>query len=332
MKLEDKFKRRHNYLRISLTDKCNLHCLYCNPPFQQTVKLDKKEILSYDELMRLINIFTVKLGINKIRFTGGEPLARKDAIGFFNSLHSIRETTNCQFALTTNGTLLRNNIPKLKEAGIDKINVSLDSLVPATFRYITGNDQLQDVVDSIAALEKTGFKEVKVNTVIIRGINDGEIINFVNFAKSKDITLRFIEYMPFGNNGWTKNAFISSSDIKRIVEECFTLEKTEDASQIAQVFQIKHFKGRIGFISPISEHFCSSCNRLRLKADGKLKLCLFGDASDEIDLKTCLRQPACKDEDIAEMIRTSLYNKQREHPKIEALLSMNKNDMLKIGG
>lgn len=331
--LKDRFGRIHDYLRISLTDRCNLNCIYCDPQLPKSLKLDKKEILNFDELLRLIRIFTESLGIRKVRFTGGEPMLRKDIMKFFEAIFPLKQKTGFEFAITTNGTLLEGNIEALKSAGLDRINLSLDSLRPEVFKYITGSDKLSEVLKNIRGLEDAGFQNVKINTVVMRNINDKEAVEFIDFFKNWNLTVRFIEFMPFENNGWTREMFVSSEEVRKNIEKHFRLEKMEDKSQIAQLFRLSGFKAKIGFIRPVSQHFCSQCNRLRLKANGKLKLCLFDPSQREIDLREMLRDQSNRsDSDIIKIISESLSLKEKEHPEVGTLALENRNSMQNIGG
>lgn len=329
--LKDRFGRIHDYLRISLTDKCNLSCIYCDPQLAVSKKLDKKEILNFDELLRLIRIFTTGLGIKKIRFTGGEPMVRKDIMKFFEALSPIKKETGFEFALTTNGTLLEGNIPRLKQAGLDRVNISLDSLRPEVFKYITGSDKLSEVIKNIFALEEAGFGNIKINTVVIRNVNDTEVRDFVHFFKDHSVTVRFIEFMPFQNNGWVNEAFVGAEEVKKNIEKDFVLDKIEDPLQIAELYSLRGFKAKTGFIRPISQHFCGECNRLRIRANGKLKLCLFDAASNEIDLKEVLRSQN-SDSGIIKSVLDALPLKEKEHPGISTLALENNNSMQNIGG
>ncbi|MCU7496257.1 MAG: GTP 3',8-cyclase MoaA [Ignavibacteria bacterium] len=330
--LKDRFGRIHDYLRVSLTDKCNLKCIYCTPhQINARDKLDKSEILSFDELLRIIRVFTTRLGIKKVRFTGGEAMARKDIMKFFWTLAPLKEKTGFEFAITTNGTLLKENIEALKKCGLDRVNLSLDSLCPGVFKYITGSDKLQDVLGCISSLEEAGFENLKLNTVVIRDINHLETADFVDFFRYRDITLRFIEFMPFQNNGWTKEAFVSSEEVRRHIEKRFILEKIEDRHQIADLYRVKGYKVKVGFIRPISEHFCANCNRLRIKANGSMKLCLFDPEESEIDLKAALRNGS-DDIELIRLISEAMKLKEKEHPDVGSLAQGNRNSMQNIGG
>lgn len=331
--LIDKFNRIHNYLRISLTDKCNLNCVYCNPENEMFEKLKMQHILNYEELIRLIKIFVVNLGITKIRLTGGEPLARKNILSFFRMLAELKKDYPFELGITTNGTLLENKISELKQLGLNKINISLDTLNPEKYKKITGKDEFKTVLNSILLAEELEFSPVKINTVIMKRVNDDEIIDLVEFVKERDFNIRFIEYMPFTSNGWNDESFISSEKIKKLVELNYKLQEIKDGKiTVAKDFQIVGYKGKVSFISSISNHFCDSCNRLRITSEGNLKLCLFSPQNEEISLKYYLRSENYSDNYIAQIILNSLQLKKLKHPEIEELLQIDQNNMLRIGG
>ena len=333
MNLIDNFGRTHDYVRISLIDKCNLNCIYCNPDNSRTRFDFNKAILSYEELFRLIKILVRDLHMKKIRFTGGEPLVRKNILTFFATLHKIKSEFPFELCLTTNGTLLEDKIEKLKELGLDKINISLDSLQPERFFSITGKDNFHSVLRSIDKAESLGFSPVKINTVVMKGINDDEVIDFVEFAKDRNLNVRFIEFMPFSNNSWDQNIFISNGELIKTIETKYRLEELDLCREkVAKDFRIIGRKGKVSFISSISDHFCKSCNRLRVTANGNLKLCLFSRLDSELSLISLLRNPLFSDEAIASRIVIHLQNKKYMHPDINELISLQNNNMMSIGG
>jgi cyclic pyranopterin phosphate synthase len=333
IELKDKFNRVHDYLRISLTDKCNLNCIYCNPEYQNFEKLQGEDILSYDELIRLIKIFLNYFQIKKIRFTGGEPLERRGVLDFFKMLRQVKQKNNFEFCLTTNGTLLEGNISRLKDLGLNKLNISLDSLNPERYKYITGSDSLNSAINSILKAKELRFDELKINVVVIRGINDDEILDFIDFFKDTQTCVRFIEYMPFKNNSWNKNAFMSCFEIKEMIERKYVLiEINDNGNQVARNYNIEGYKGKVGFISPISNHFCGSCNRIRIQSNGSLKLCLFSSGLDDINLKKYIRDIRYSDERIAKVVFDKLQSKEKEHAGIKELKIQKENNMISIGG
>ena len=331
--LIDKFGRIHDYIRISLTDKCNLNCIYCNPVTHNYRKLGKNDILTYDELIRLIKIFLFDFKVKKIRFTGGEPLVRKNIIAFFEKLCDIKLKSNFELCLTTNGTLLEDKIFLLKELGLNKLNISIDSLNAEKFKQITGKDIIESVIHSIDIAEECKFDELKINVVLIKGLNDGELLDFVDFVRDREITLRFIEYMPFSCNGWDENMFISCEEMKSAIEKKYKLDKINDSKlRVASNYSMNGYRGMIGFISSISNLFCGSCNRLRIKSNGTMKSCLFSKETEEIDLKRYIRNPNYSDSDIAQIIFTRLQLKEKEHMNVNEIIKLNKNKMIDVGG
>ncbi len=330
--LKDNFNRVHDYLRISLTDKCNLNCLYCNPSTSRGARLQKNAILSYDELLRLIDIFAGKLGVKKIRFTGGEPLVRKDILFFFDEVYKLKIKYGFETGLTTNGTVLEDKLESLKRSGLDRLNISLDSLRPDRFKYITGKDDIHKVIRAIDTAEELGFSPLKINVVIIKNINDDELIDFVEFIRNRKITLRFIEFMPFGNNEWKHDGFLGYQDMNDVIESKYSLNKIYGKdNDVSKDYTIDGFEGRIGFISSISDHFCGSCNRLRIDARGRMKLCLFSSGKNELDFKYMLNS-GFTDDMISKEVDSKLKFKPEYHPAVEELIQMEENEMLSIGG
>lgn len=307
--LVDRFNRKINYLRISLTDRCNLRCIYCVPPEGER-KLRHKDILRYEELLRIARI-AIKLGITKIRLTGGEPLVRKGIHEFIPMLMSLDGLDDV--SLTTNGVLLRDNLAMLKSAGITRINVSLDSLKRLNFKYITRFDYFNRVWEGIEKARDMGFSPIKLNIVTMRGINDNEVLDFGRLAIEHPFHIRFIECMPIGLQSNT-SAFISNAEIEKLLVDRFgplvsvSREKNDGP---AERFRFEGGKGEIGFISAISHSFCHECNRIRLTADGKLLPCLLSDS--EIDLKGPLRR-GCLDEDLIEVFLEAINSKPQCHP------------------
>ena len=283
IQLIDSYNRHINYLRISITDRCNLRCIYCMPK-EGISLIGHDDILSYEELLRIACI-AVKKGITKIRITGGEPLVRKGrrAICF----RSIRHSGIQDLSMTTNGILLcpRCSTPAQRRA--KRFNISLDSLNPDKYTMITRGGDINQIIAGIKSAQEAGFSPIKINVVVIRGINDDEITSFAKLSLEKNLQVRFIEYMPVGmENGWEKERFVSSDEIRQRIKTIGPLLElpSDNGSGPAQMYTIAGGSGKIGFISALSDHFCATCNRLRLTPDGKLRTCLFSDA--EVDLKT----------------------------------------------
>jgi molybdenum cofactor biosynthesis protein A len=332
-RLTDSYNRTHDYLRISLTDKCNLNCLYCNPSDKNRRLIPRGSYLSNEELLRLITLFVSEFGFRKIRFTGGEPLVRKDIFKLLLSVNELKKVYRFETGITTNGTLLDRHLIRLKEFGVDKLNISLDTLDKNKFKLITGRDNYYSVMEAIVKAKSLNFRSLKLNVVIIKGINEDEILDFVNFASEYELNVRFIEFMPFGNNLWNEHGFVSSDEMLQIVKNKFELDEVTDGKGgVARNFSIRNTNGTVGFISSISNHFCSDCNRLRITADGKLKLCLFSTGNDDLNLKEIFSVDSFTDRDISTIIENSLKYKSLKHPEIEELLRLEENNMLSIGG
>jgi len=327
--LLDPYNRRLNYLRISLTDRCNLRCVYCMPE-QGVPKLIHEDILTYEELLRLARL-SVRLGIEKIRLTGGEPLVRKnigDLIKALGEIPGIRD-----ISLTTNGVLLAEQAQALWAAGVKRINISLDTLNPGKYAEITRFNLFDQVWAGIQEAERIGFSPIKVNVVALRGINDNEILAFGHLSQEKPYHVRFIEFMPVGTeNGWSTERFLSSDDIFKKLQVIGPLYPVNGQGLDGPAKRMAYdgARGEIGLISPISEHFCPSCNRLRLTAEGRLRVCIFSD--DEIDLRTPLRNGA-SDVELETAIRTAILQKPKEHPiQMNPLPRKCQRQMSKIGG
>lgn len=307
-RLKDNYQRTIDYLRISVTDRCNLRCIYCMPP-EGLIPFEHKEILSYEEIVRVARIAT-SIGVRKIRITGGEPLVRKNItylISFLRSMAGIEE-----LSLTTNGILLSRFANQLAEAGLDRVNISLDSLKPDKYREITRGGDITMVLKGIEEAEMAGLRPIKINMVPIRGTNDNEIVEFARLTLKYPYQVRFIEFMPFGTEDmWSPEKFISTDEMKSIVARIgpITPAKLTKAGP-ARYYRFDDALGVIGFISPLSHHFCRECNRLRLTADGKLRPCLFSET--EIDLKPALRSGA-SDNEIERLIKLSIETKPEGH-------------------
>lgn len=306
--LKDKFHRTIDYMRISITDRCNLRCVYCMP--SNGIKpIEHKEILHYEEIVRILRI-AVTLGVEKIRITGGEPLVRKDISSLISMIKGIEGITD--ISLTTNGILLEQYAEALADAGLNRINISLDSLRPDRFREITRGGDIDVVLRGIKAVEKAGLGPVKINMIPIRGFNSDEIADFAKMTMTSSYQIRFIEFMPFGkHNMWSPDKFMPAEEIQAAVEGIGRLVPLPlKKSGPARHFQLEGAAGVIGFISPISNHFCAECNRLRLTADAKLRPCLFSES--EIDLKPALRGDAT-DEELERLIKLSIQLKPKGH-------------------
>ena len=306
--LEDRFGRVHTYLRISVTDRCNYRCVYCMPA-EGLNWLPRADVLQYEEIARLVRIFA-GLGIRKVRLTGGEPTLRADLPRLVRAIAETPGITD--LALTTNGHTLARLAPRLAEAGLRRINVSLDSLDPARFRALTRGGELARVLEGIDAARAAGLRPVKINAVVLRGENDDEVLSLVDFFSRDAATteLRFIEYMPFEAR-W--HACVPSAELRRVIAARYTLvpaPRRGDTAGPARDWTVAETGLRIGFISPLSEHFCAGCNRLRLMVDGHLRTCLAHE--DTPSLRDLLRGGAT-DEALAAAIRGMVLGKPEGH-------------------
>jgi GTP 3',8-cyclase len=281
MALIDTYGRRINYLRLSVTDRCNLRCCYCMPA-GGVAKLQHCDLLSYEELYRVARA-SVATGIEKIRITGGEPLVRKGLVGFLERLSALPGLK--ELVLTTNGIMLQELALPLRRAGVARLNISLDSLEPENFARITRGGDLARVLDGIAAAEQAGFPPAKINMVVMRGVNDHELLRFAELSIEKSYTVRFIEYMPtLQDQGWQAQSMPGSEIVQRIAERypLVPLISSELAGP-ARNYKIEGAAGAIGIITPVSGHFCDSCNRIRVTATGMVRGCLFSEQG--VDLK-----------------------------------------------
>ncbi|MGD8370705.1 MAG: GTP 3',8-cyclase MoaA [Syntrophobacterales bacterium] len=307
-RLVDPFSREIDYLRISITDHCNLNCSYC-APFGGRLKLSHAEILSYEEICRLTKA-AVQAGISKVRLTGGEPLMRKGVVEFCRMLSGVEGLES--LTITTNGILLRELSLPLYHAGVQRVNVSLDTLRPGRFRKITGHNLLSQVLAGISMAEELGLHPVKINTVVMRGINEDEIENFARLTVEKPYHVRFIELMPFNGSSDHQSLFVPVEEMVKRVKRVgdLSLEPAAESSGPARLCSLPGAKGKVGFIAPLSYHFCGSCNRLRLTADGKLRTCLFSE--QEIDIKGPLRAGA-PTEELVDIYRLAAMRKPHGH-------------------
>src|SRR5260370_6596030 len=306
--LIDTFGRVHNNLRISVTDRCNLRCTYCMP--EEVVFLDKGELLTFEEITRFVQV-GVGLGIDKIRLTGGEPLMRRDLprlAAMINAIPGIRDV-----GLTTNGILLADQAQALYDAGLRRINISLDTLDPNRFRQLARRDGLDKVIEGILAARRAGFDPVKINAVSIRGITEFEVGPLARFARNHGLEMRFIEYMPIGADQWERSkVYFADEILEQLEREVAPLVPIDDPDPRAPAMEYRYTDGggRVGIIASVSRPFCMKCNRVRLTSDGKLRNCLF--ALDEVDVKQLLRQNA-PDAEIAEVIRRNVWAKWEGH-------------------
>jgi cyclic pyranopterin phosphate synthase len=314
MKLVDTFGRLHNYLRVSLTPKCNMRCSYCYETPEEPKTLDR------EFLARIIRVFS-ELGVNKVKLTGGEPLLRRDIPELVKDINSCPNIKH--ISLTTNGMLLHRYLDTMADNGLKSCSISIDSLVAPKFAFITGQDVLPKVLEAVHRSVKR-LETVKVNCVMMKGINDDELLDFVELTRELPIRLRFIEIMPFTKSVWKEDRFISAKDMLARIAAKYTLE-TQEVEPVAYYYQVKGFVGKVGVIASMSEPFCDKCNRLRITSDGKLKVCLHDTRELQLD-------PAMNDAEMAAAIWAELQEKKEAHGGMDVLASRNNRSMNSIGG
>lgn len=325
MPLVDSFGRKINYLRLSVTDRCNFRCLYCMPE-DGVPKVDHHEILSYEELLLLARS-VVPLGIEKIRITGGEPLVRTGIIDFLGELSKIPMLR--QLVLTTNGYLLEEMATRLRAAGVQRLNISLDSLQNERFAAITRSGDLASVLKGIRAAEEAGFP-IKINVVAMRGVNDDEFVDFAALTLDKPYAVRFIEYMPTNREDTWTSKVISGEEILSRIRDRFSMQPVVrgEMSGPSRDYRISGAAGTIGVITPISGHFCQDCNRIRVTSQGMVKNCLF--AESEVDLKPVLRSGSV--EELQQALRRIVSEKPGKHLMSETDTGHKPFAMSKVGG
>lgn len=305
--MKDQFGRKIDYLRISVTDRCNLRCKYCMPK-EGVTSIGHENILTFEEIVRICRLVS-SLGIRKIKLTGGEPLVRRnfsDLVRQIKEIPAIEEVT-----MTTNGILLEKNLSGLKDAGIDRINISLDTLKPERYREITRIGELSDVMTGIEKAISMNFKSIKINSIIMKGWNEDEIVSLASLAKKYPLSIRFIEIMPIGNGNM--DDMVCQKDIMKKLTAVYGI-MTPSCDTIgngpASYYDLPEFSGKVGFISAVSHQFCDKCNRIRLTADGNLKLCL--QYQNGVDLRKKLRE-GISDEELLEVLKESIYQKPQKH-------------------
>lgn len=325
--LVDGFGRRIEYLRVSITERCNLACAYCMPAGMKT-NSGRCDMLRFRDHLRLISIFA-GLGVRKVRITGGEPLVRKGVVSFIRQVNAIPGIE--QIALTTNGVLLPRLAGELKNAGVARINISLDTLDKNRFGHITGRDGYGEAIEGIKAAIESGFGSVKINMVVIGGVNDGEVEAFAALSRYMPVQVRFIEFMPASPDVWDERRLVTMDRVKERIARTGKLTPCapEQWGGPAEIYRFEKAAGQLGFISAVSRHFCESCNRLRLTSSGGLLTCLFGES--ETDLKH-LVETGADDGAIIEVIRKAVAGKNRVRDMDRAKKRGPKNIMRCVGG
>ena len=334
MNVRDKFKRPIKDLRISVIDKCNFRCPYCMPKeiFGERYQfLKNNELLSFEEIYEITKIFA-KIGVEKLRITGGEPLLRKDLNLLIKDLKSIDNIK--EIALTTNGFLLKKHAQSLKESGLDRLTVSLDSLNSDSYKKLNGqNLDLNKTLESIEFANYVGFENIKINTVVMKGVNEDQIIKLAEFGRKNNLIIRYIEYMDVGNiNGWKPEDVVSAKEIIKIIEKKYKLSPLESNyyGEVASRYGFEDGVGEIGIISSVSKPFCSDCTRSRITADGLMYTCLFTNKGH--DLRTQIRKNSLKD--LEDYIKQIWINRSDQYSVLRSLgkLDSEKVEMFKIGG
>ncbi|XP_020801423.1 molybdenum cofactor biosynthesis protein 1 isoform X2 [Drosophila serrata] len=325
--LTDTFGRHHTYLRISLTERCNLRCDYCMPA--EGVPLQPKQnLLTTEEILRLARIF-VEQGVRKIRLTGGEPTVRRDIVEIVAQMKALPQLE--QVGITTNALVLTRLLPSLQRAGLDSLNISLDTLKRDRFEKITRRKGWERVIAGIDLAVQLGYTP-KVNCVLMRDFNEDEICDFVEFTKDRPVDVRFIEYMPFSGNKWHTERLISYKDTLQAIRQRWPdFEALPNGpNDTSKAYAVPGFKGQVGFITSMTEHFCGTCNRLRLTADGNIKVCLFGNK--EFSLRDAMRRDDISEEQLVDFIGAAVQRKKRQHAGMLNLSQMENRPMILIGG
>lgn len=329
--LTDSFSRQHTYLRISVTERCNLRCLYCMP--EEGVALSPPDhLLTTPEIVHLSSVF-VSQGVNKIRLTGGEPTVRKDIIPLMKEIGELRRHGLKELCLTTNGISLHRKLDSMVASGLTAVNLSLDTLDPYQFTLMTrrnGHEAVMKSVNRILEMNKLGANiKLKINCVVMRGMNEREILPFVELGRENDLEVRFIEYMPFEGNKWSKGKMLSFSEMLSMIREKYpNTHKVQDhVNDTSKTYKVPGFAGRIGFITSMTHNFCGTCNRLRITGDGNLKVCLFGN--EEVSLRDILRESNNGnpiDEDAMEAMHKLEMNRRQHLPGAAGMLDLSESE------
>ncbi|ORX56942.1 molybdopterin synthase [Hesseltinella vesiculosa] len=332
--LVDTFDRQHTYLRMSLTERCNLRCTYCMP--EEGVPLrPKDQLLTTDEILTLADLF-VRQGVTKIRLTGGEPTVRPDLLQIVQGMGQLKAKGLQSLGITTNGLVLKRKLKDLSLAGLDALNISLDTLDPHMFEIMTRRKGFDRVMEALDRAIEIGIPRIKLNCVVMRGVNDDQVLDFVALTKTMPIRVRFIEYMPFDGNQWKRDKLVPYQElIQRIGSTFGQMEKcTDDPNDTTKLYKVPGHIGHVGFITSMTEHFCHTCNRLRITTDGNIKVCLFGNA--EVSLRDLLREPHADqqalDDRLLPVIGAAVRKKKKQHAGMFELAASKNRPMVLIGG
>lgn len=328
--LVDSFGRVHRDLRISVTDRCNLRCTYCMPA-EGMDWLPRSQVLTFEEIHRVVRVLVERFGIRSVRLTGGEPTVRANLDELVTALAGIRAAgAPLDLAMTTNGTTLASCAARLASAGLGRINISLDSLRRERFAELTRHDDLADVLDGIAAALDAGFDPVKLNVVVIRGVNSDELVDFARFGRERGVSVRFIEFMPLdADEQWSPSTVVGQDEIVATISKEFPLEAVVRGSEPAQRFRYSDGAGEVGVIPSVTRPFCGSCDRVRLTSEGALRNCLF--ASEEVDLRAIIRGGG-SDDDIERAVLAEVRRKGPGHAIGSTTFVRPRRSMSQIGG
>jgi GTP 3',8-cyclase len=330
--LVDGYGRVHRDLRISITDRCNFRCTYCMPA-EGMQWLPRSELLTFEEIGRISRVCVERFGVDGIRLTGGEPTLRAHLPALVARLAALRTADGraVELALTTNGATLRSHADDLVAAGLRRVNISLDTLQRDRFVELTRRDQLDRVLDGIAAAQEAGLDPVKVNAVVMRGVNDDELVDLATFGREQGVTVRFIEWMPLdADQTWRSDAVVSQAEIVAAIGAVYPLDEIRRGHEPAERFAYRDGRGEVGVIPSVTRPFCGSCDRIRLTAEGELRSCLF--AVDEVDLRALVRDPAVGDDEVADAVRRCVAGKWAGHMIGKVQFIRPARSMSQIGG
>jgi cyclic pyranopterin phosphate synthase len=330
--LVDGYGRVHRDLRISVTDRCNFRCTYCMPE-EGMQWLPRSELLSFEEIERITRVCAERFGVDSVRLTGGEPTLRAHLPVLVALLAALRtgDGRPVDVALTTNGATLRNHADDLVAAGLRRVNISLDTLQRDRFVELTRRDQLDRVLDGIAAAQEAGLDPVKINAVVMRGVNDDEVVDLAEFGREQGVTVRFIEWMPLdADQRWDSGAVVSQAEIVAAIDAVHPLDPIQRGHEPAERFAYRDGRGEVGVIASVTRPFCGNCDRVRLTAEGELRSCLF--SVDEVDLRALVRDPAAGDDDLAAAVARCVAGKWAGHMIGQVTFVRPRRSMSQIGG